>query len=59
MRRHRCELELSGQLRGGEVLRVVGRILAERRLDSVLDRRATNEGREQVGTGSRWKFGRQ
>lgn len=39
-------------------MRVVGRILAERRLDDVLDRRATNEGREQVGTGSRWKFGR-
>lgn len=57
MRRHRCELELSGQLRGGEVLRVVGRILAKMRLDHVLDRRAINEGREQVGTRSRWEFG--
>lgn len=59
VRRHRCELELSGQLHGGEVLRVVGRILAGRRLDGILDRRATNEGREQVGTGNRWEFRRE
>lgn len=34
-----------------EVLRVVGRALVERKLDGIPDRRATNNGREQSGTG--------
>lgn len=44
-------MELSGRLHGAEFLRVVGRTSAQRRLDGILDRTATNKGREQAGIG--------
>lgn len=49
--RDKRELEFSGRLHGGGILRVVGRTSVKRRLDGVLDGGAENKGRHQQAGG--------